>query len=227
MATKISAFEPVPDMPGLFTATKNNLRCTAIVLRSGQICLFSPVSGLSDVARASLSEIGDVAFLLAPNGFHNGGLVEYAEAYPDAALVATPEIHERLHGRTELDFEGLEALKNNLPGGMRLVNPDGLKNGETWLIAQNDTACLWHVVDAFGAAKKNSEAKVCNHIRANKVFPSFGMKDRDTYLASLVAFLASDPPDVLMPCHGAMVLAGNIPQQMGEIYPELTEIKDL
>ena len=82
MATKISAFEPVPDMPGLFTATKNNLRCTAIVLRSGQICLFSPVSGLSDAARASLSDIGDVSFLLAPNGFHNGGLVEYSALTP-------------------------------------------------------------------------------------------------------------------------------------------------
>jgi hypothetical protein len=227
MATKISAFEPVPDMPGLFTATKNNLRCTAIVLRSGQICLFSPVSGLSDAARASLSDIGDVSFLLAPNGFHNGGLVEYAAAYPDATLVATPEIHERLHGRTELDFEGLEALKKDLPDGMRLVNPDGLKNGETWLITQNDSICLWHVVDAFGAAKKNSEAKVCDHIRPNKVFPSFGMRDRDVYLASLGGLLASDPPDVLLPCHGAMVLAGDIPQQMGEIYPELTKSQDL
>ena len=57
MVTKIAAFEPVPNMPGLFTAIKNNLRCTAIVLQSGEVCLFSPVSGLSNVAKASLAEI--------------------------------------------------------------------------------------------------------------------------------------------------------------------------
>ncbi|CUH67765.1 hypothetical protein TG4357_03199 [Thalassovita gelatinovora] len=118
MATKISAFEPVPNMPGLFTATKNNLRCTAIVLPRGEVCLFSPVSGLSEAAKASLAEIGKVAFLFAPNGYHNGGLVEYAAAYPDAALVAPPVIHERLQGRTGLTFEGLEALRAELPEGI-------------------------------------------------------------------------------------------------------------
>ncbi len=80
MATMISAFEPVPDMPGLFTATKNNMRCTVIVLRTGQVCLFSPVSGLNTAAKTSLGELGEAALLLAPNGYHNGGLVEYSVA---------------------------------------------------------------------------------------------------------------------------------------------------
>lgn len=222
MATKISAFAPVPDMSGLFTATKNNLRCTAIVLLSGQVCLFSPVSGLSEAAKSSLAEIGEVAFLFAPNGYHNGGLVEYAKAYPDATLVALPVIHERLHGRTGLTFEGLEALSDALPDGLRLVSPEGLKNGETWLIAKNGERCLWHVVDAFGA-QKNSEGLVGDKIRAVKVFPSFGIKDRTEYLAYLKALITSDPPDILLPCHGAIAIAANLPNQMHEIYPELKQ----
>ncbi|AKH99656.1 hypothetical protein IMCC20628_00938 [Hoeflea sp. IMCC20628] len=210
-------------MPSMFTATKNNLRCTAIELRSGKLCLFSPVSGLSDAANASLADIGNVAFLFAPNGYHNGGLVEYAAAYPDAAIVASPVMHERLQGRTGLTFEGLEALRDELPEGMRLESPAGLKNGETWLIAHVNGRCLWHVVDAFGA-QKNAEGNVGNEIRANKVFPSFGIKDRARYIANLKALISSDPPDMLLPCHGAIAIAADLPNQMREIHPELKQI---
>jgi len=45
-------------------------------LQSGEVGQFSPVSGLSQVATASLAKIGKVAFLFAPNGYHNGGLIE-------------------------------------------------------------------------------------------------------------------------------------------------------
>lgn len=220
MAIKISAFEAVPNMPGLFTATKNNLRCTAIVLQSGEVCLFSPVSGLSEVAKASLADIGEVAFLFAPNGYYNGGLVEYAAAYPDAALVAPPVMQERLQGRTGLTFEGLETLRAALPDGMRLKSPAGLKNGEAWLLEKTATCCVWHVVDAFGA-QRNSEGKVGDKIRANKVFPSFGIRDRAEYLCDLKMLIASDPPDMLLPCHGAIAIASDLSEQMQGIYPEL------
>ena len=222
MAPKLSAFEPIPHMPKLFSATKNNLRCTAIVLRGGELCLFSPVSGTSEFNKESLAEIGKVAFLLAPNGYHNGGMVEYAAAYPDAKLVAPPTMHKRLHERTGLSFGGLDSLRTALPEGLRLESPEGLKNGETWLIAKSGGRCLWHVVDAFGA-QKNSEGKIGGVIRANKVFPSFGIKNRAEYFASLKALLASDPPDIMMPCHGAIAIAENLPEQIREIYPELKQ----
>lgn len=192
-------------------------------MRSGDICLFSPVSGLSDAAKASLADIGEVVFLLAPNGYHNGGLVQYAKAYPVAVTVASPAVHKRLHDSTGLTFDGLETLRAALPGGMRLECPAGLKNGETWLIVQSSERCLWHVVDAFGA-QKNSEGKVGNKIRANKVFSNFGIWDRLEYYASLKKLIVSDPPDILLPCHGAIVIAANLTEQMREIHLELNEV---
>ncbi|SOH95342.1 hypothetical protein SAMN06273572_11011 [Monaibacterium marinum] len=222
MATKISAFEPVPDMPGLFTAIKNNLRCTAVLLQTGQVCLFSPVSGLSDAAKSSLDEIGEVAFLFAPNGYHNGGLVEYAATFPAASLAAPPVMHKRLTDRTGLAFDGIEALRDSLLTGMRLEGLNGLKNGETWVIAQIDGRCLWHVVDAFGG-QPNKDMKVGRDIRPNTVFPTFGMKDRAVYLAHLKALLGSDTPDMMLPCHGALTVAADIPQQIAGIYPDLND----
>ncbi len=220
MAGKLSAFEPVAGASGLFTATKNNLRCTAILLRSGRLCLFSPVSGLSEIALSSLAEIGEVEYLLAPNGYHNGGLVEYAESFPDAELVASPQVHTRLRERTGLSFGGLEALQMALPAGMRLESPCGLKNGEVWLIAATESAHVWHVVDAF-ASQKNSEGAIANTVRANKVFPKFGIKDRNAYVQSVFALLETTPPDLLLPCHGAIVRAPDLPQQLHKLLAAL------
>ena len=219
MAGQLSRFEPVADAPGLFTAIKNNLRCTAIQLRSGGLCLFSPVSGLSEVALSSLADIGQVEFLLAPNHFHNGGLVEYAQAFPNATLVASPGAQTRLQVQTGLSYVGLEALQAALPSGMRLECPDGLKNGEVWLIAATTTGHAWHVVDAFASAK-NSETKVSDTVRANKVFPSFAVKDRNVYMKSALTLLDSSPPNLLLPCHGAIVLASDLPEQMRSLLTD-------
>ncbi len=219
MAGQLSKFEPVAGAPGLFTATKNNLRCTAIQLRSGGLCLFSPVSGLSELALSSLVDLGQVGFLLAPNHFHNGGLVEYAKAYPSAALVASPGAQPRLQVQTGLSFAGLETLQAALPSGMRLACPEGLKNGEVWLIAATNTGHAWHVVDAFASAK-NSETKITDVVRANKVFPSFAVKDRNVYMQSALALLDSSPPKLLLPGHGAIVLASDLPEQIRSLLTD-------
>ncbi|MEP6018774.1 MAG: hypothetical protein ABJ251_09870 [Paracoccaceae bacterium] len=38
-----SAFTPIPDHPEIWSAQKGNLRCTALKLRDGSLCLYSPV----------------------------------------------------------------------------------------------------------------------------------------------------------------------------------------
>ena len=99
MAARLSKFEPVADVNGLFTATKGDLRCTAIVLKSGGLCLFSPVAGLNDQAKASLADLGPVEFLFAPNHYHNKGLAEYQAAYPTAKTIASDAGRPRLSTR--------------------------------------------------------------------------------------------------------------------------------
>jgi hypothetical protein len=84
--TGLSVFSPFVEIAGVFVATKGGLRCTAIKLQDGGICLYSPIAGLNAEARNSLDVVGKVTHLFAPNHYHNRGLAEYSSAYPDALL---------------------------------------------------------------------------------------------------------------------------------------------
>lgn len=220
MAAKLGRFESVDGSSALYTATKNNLRCTAVLLRTGGVCLYSPVSGLSEEAKESLAALGKVRYLLAPNSYHNGGLVEYSKAYPEAHLVASKGAQVRLNDRTGLSFKGLSSLAKALPDGFALKEPDGLKNGEVWLIAPYQTGYLWHVLDAF-AGQKLSEGPLCDVARMPKVFPSFGIGDRKTYTGDAMRIIESYPPDILLPCHGAVVKAPKLTNQIRDLILDL------
>lgn len=216
MAAKLSEFKAVDGSTSLYTATKNNLRCTAVQLKTGGLCLYSPVSGLGEEAKESLAALGKVRYLLAPNSYHNGGLVEYSQAYPKAHLVASKEAHVRLTDRTGLGFKGLTSLLKALPDGFTLEQPDGLKNGEVWLVAPYQTGHLWHVVDAF-AGQKLVEGPTCKVARMPKVFPSFAISDRKIYAKEALRILKSYPPRVLLPCHGAIVKAPKLESQIRDL----------
>lgn len=220
MAAKLSGFEPVDGSPNLYTATKNNLRCTAVRLRTGGVCLYSPVSGLGDEAIESLAGIGTVRYLLAPNSYHNNGLVEYSKAFPTAHLVASKAAQERLADRTGLAFKGLSPLLKALPDGFTLVQPDGLKNGEVWLIGPHKSGYLWHVVDGF-AGQKLAEGPTCKVARMPKVFPSFGISDREIYAKEVLRVLETYPPHTLLPCHGALVQTPKLAKQLRDLILSL------
>ncbi|MEO1160378.1 MAG: hypothetical protein AAFW74_07950, partial [Pseudomonadota bacterium] len=123
---ELGAFVPLREIDGVYIARKAGLRCSALVLTGGDVCLFSPVQGLGAEAISSLAEIGPVTHLLAPNHYHNKGLAEYLSAFPDACLCAPEAAMPRLKKVTGLafdiaaqpDFTGLETVRlKNRPYG--------------------------------------------------------------------------------------------------------------
>lgn len=220
MAAKLSKFEAVDGSATLYTATKNSLRCTAIRLRTGDVCLYSPVSGLSKEAKDSLIELGEVKYLLAPNTYHNAGLVEYSKAYPKASLVASESAHARLTNRTGLTFKELSSLANALPEGLTLEEPKGLKNGEVWLIESAQIGHIWHVVDAF-SGQKHTEGPICDIVKMVKVFPNFGIKDRTVFANEVMRLVETSPPKLLLPCHGALIKTPELANQIRSLILEL------
>ncbi len=213
MAAKSAStgFEPLAGVPSVFVARKGKLRMFAFTLRSGDVCLFSPVKGLAAIVRDSLAAIGPVRFLLAPNHFHNQGLQEFSEAYGDAELVASEAAIPRLAKVTGLPFAPLDALAAELPDTISLLNTEGLKTGEVWLQVRSGQSTAWIVVDAFCGADVYGPVDGPELL---KTFKTYGLQDKDRYLAWLQAQIASAAPGILAPCHGSVVqcpdLAGKL-----------------
>jgi hypothetical protein len=216
MKKLLSEFIALDGFDGLYCAVKGPLRCTAIRLRTGGLCLFSPVQGLTEKAVASLRGMGEVEILLAPNHYHHKGLREYAEAFPKALICASAGAASRLEGITQLRFESLDALRALLRDGTKLVVPAGLKTGEVWICASgSNRSRAWIVVDAFCGPNDSEEIAAEPCILGT--FPRFGVADRSTYFEWLERQLEPDNPKAIVPCHGAVVRS----QKLSSVIREL------
>ncbi len=204
MITSLSEFTPIPTNSIFWTAQKGALRCTALRLRNGSLCLYSPVRGLDDTAVSSLAALGTIAFLLAPNHYHNKGLTEYVEAFPDAALVCSERAKPRLEKQTGLSFGGLHLLEALLPDDCNILEPEGLKTGEVWLTQATGDRTVWVVCDAFKGAS-GKVGSVSEKIELIGTFPTYGIQDKGIYSEFVKAKLNELPPRIIVPCHGSLV----------------------
>ena len=177
MGNELSPFAPIPSHPEIWSAQKGTLRCTALRLSDGTLCLYSPVLGLGGEAKASLAALGEVSYLLAPNHYHHKGLAEYAEAFPKAKIVCSGGAQTRLEKQTGLTFERLERLEALLPVGSDFAEPDGLKTGEVgWSSKPSKTAC-----GSFATALRAQKAKWATSGKRSKCWahsPPMGSKTK-------------------------------------------------
>ena len=199
----LAPFAAVPGFSAVHEARSKDLGTFAIRLKSGDVCVFSPVAGLTERTRDSLLALGPAAVLFAPNHYHNKGLREYADAFPAARLVAPAAAIPRLEKVTGLSFAPADALAGDLPDGVTLLEPQGLKTGENWLLVREKNAAAWIVVDAFcgppGSGSGSNEPQIL------KTFPRYGLADRDRYAAWVERQLRTDQPASLLPCHGRSI----------------------
>jgi len=72
-------------------------------LSDGRLFVHSPTR-LDPETRAKLDELGPVAFVASPNKIHNQAIGEYAQAFPEARILASPGLPER---RPELRFDAV------------------------------------------------------------------------------------------------------------------------
>lgn len=216
-ANLLGPFEPVPECSTLHIARKGNLRCTAFVLQDGGLCVFAPAKGLGDSARGSLEALGSVSHLLAPNHYHNIGLKEYAATFPGASICTTDIAAPRLEKVTGLNFDGLDALAGKLPEGINLLQPDGLKNGEVWLRVEVAEGVAWVVVDAFAGPKMTAGEARAAELGFFGIFPKLGVGDKPAYRDWVARQIKADRPTLIVPCHGALVAAADLPEQIEAI----------
>mgnify|MGYP005991797927 CR=1 FL=1 len=144
-------------------------------------------------------------------------MVEYSKAYPKAHLVASESAHARLSDT----FKGLSSLAKALPDGLTLEEPCGLKNGEVWLIESAQIGYIWHVVDAF-SGQKHTEGPICDIVKMIKIFPNFGIKDRKVFANEVMRLIEISLPEILLPCHGALIKTPELANQIRNLILELS-----
>ena len=214
MAAQLSSFGKLDSVDGVHTAWKGNLRCTAIVLRDGSVCLFSPVAGLGDIARDSLARLGEVKFLMAPNHYHNKAVAEYVHAFPDATLCAPEAAIPRLEKITGFRPETTDDLEALLGENAALLRSSGLKTGEAWLRIQSADITAWCVVDAFCGPKIDKTGASADAPELLKTFPNFGIADNQVYSEWVMERITTDQPGVIVPCHGSVIRSRDLPAKL-------------
>lgn len=77
-------------------------RMTIVRLRDGRLLLYSPVE-LDEETGEEIADLGDVAYLVAPNKEHHLFLDGAIEAFPRAELFGAPGLAEK---RDDIEFDG-------------------------------------------------------------------------------------------------------------------------
>ena len=78
-------------------------RMTIVELAPGKLWIHSPIELTATVKRA-VDELGEVAFIVAPNKIHSLGVLPWKACYPSAEVWVSPRFEER---HPEIPFDGV------------------------------------------------------------------------------------------------------------------------
>lgn len=201
----------------LFALCRKNARMAAMTLTDGTVCLISPLNGMQSVAPPAAA----VSHLVAPNHYHHKGLAAFHAAHPRAQLCAPSAARPRLEKLTGLKIKTLTALARKLPAGISLLEPAGLKTGEMWIRFKTGTTIGWFVTDAFCGKTMSGSVQQCNTPLLLGTFPSFGIADRLLYKDWLLSQIEHDKPKLIIPCHGSVITAPNLPAKLVKLIAPL------
>lgn len=199
------------------------VRMLCVGIGDGGLLVVSP-GGLDDARYATMAGWGTPRFLLAPNHFHSLGLTEWQARFPDAKVVAhaaaLPRLTKRLPG---LSIAPLSTLEGALPPGVRLLNPPGARQGETWVSVATPSGTCWYVTDAMV-----NESRLPGGISGwvmwavgfrtglmvNPAFKRFFLSNRARYKDWVHAELERDRPTMFVPSHGDILRGADVADRL-------------
>lgn len=204
-------------------------RCTALRLADGGVLVVSPGATMDEFTLLELNQLGRPAVLLAPNGLHHLGIAAWRERYPWVRVLASARTRGELACRGIWDVGPLEHLAGRLPDGAAVLEPPGIRSGETWLRVSLESGVAWVVGDALlnlaslprgwrGVALRR--AGVTPGLAMSPLFRWLAVRDRATFGSWLTLHLEADRPRVLVPAHGEIYAAPDLPERLREIARE-------
>lgn len=208
-----------------YSFRKNATSTTFVASMPGRkLLVVSPALNVSDAAVAELSQFGEVAALIANNGFHHLGLGEWRKRFPKARCFAPPEAASRIQKKNPSAgaLEPLDELASmtGFDVGFRLV--PNTKVGESWFWAKTAGGYAWYTSDVFTNMAKlppfpiSLLFKWTNSAPGFRVFGlamKFVVRDKAQTLRLLRDDMAAHPPTTLIPAHGDIISGDRVAQQ--------------
>jgi hypothetical protein len=187
---------------------------------NGQLMVMSPPRHAPEQAFAELAEFGDIGAIVANNGFHHLGLLEWRKRFPSARVFAPREAVARIKKKnpdtSTLTFESLDKLSSDLlDDRVTVTEVPNTKCGEMWAVARIAGGNAWFVSDILANLPEVSGplpqrllfklTKSAPGFRVFNLMLNFTVKDKKQVLAQLAEAMRSAPPSVIVPCHGDLL----------------------
>jgi len=191
-------------------------RALLVRLDDGGLVVVSPPSGMREPGWAEVDALGEVRWLVAPNHFHTGGLAAWVGRYPSAQVVAEPAAHARLRRVVRgLRVDGMQAVRDALPGWMALVTVPYATQGELMVVLEGAPR-VWFVVDVivYERALRGLRGALFRllgfrtALQRNPIFWRLFAGDRAKAAAWWRAQIEAAPPDAFYPSHGQAIPHG-------------------
>lgn len=184
------------------------MRMAVILLEDESVMVYSPLPWTENLHTA-VSTLGKVSLIFAPNQFHNLGIESWKQNNPEAKVLCSPELNQKLKGIADVEVtqEGgsleqaseffLEKIQ-----GMPSVNELVLmhKPSNTLLVAD----LLFYFPDAGGLMSLYARANKVREFPSPPILWKLAVKDKALYKRSINRIRGWEI-DSLFLCHGKCI----------------------
>jgi hypothetical protein len=117
-------------------------RMTVVALSGGRVAVFSPIA-VRETAMRRIEELGIVAFLIVPNGYHRLDSSPWKDRFPRARVVCPPGARQRVGEAVEVDAT-TDVLRDK---AVRFVTVAGTGEAESALVVRRESGTTLIVND--------------------------------------------------------------------------------
>jgi hypothetical protein len=144
-----STTELTPNLTRIQKKTPNgfDLNMYVVKLDDGSTLLYGPLR-LPAATLDAVEAMGKPSILLAPNHFHNLGIQQWSERFPNITLVAGQSALPRLATKGHI-AKPLSEVRSRVGASVEMIECEGVRNGESWLCVKSSNESTLVVCDAF------------------------------------------------------------------------------
>ena len=195
-------------------AANAKANCLAARIADGKVLILSPATGLSEASFAALEQLGEVAAVVATNGFHHLGQPAWRKRFPSARFFAPSEGMARIRKRNPDAgaFEPLSQLGPLLGDDVIVRELPNTKCGETYAIVKVDDGHIFFVSDILANIDRLPSNPIVRLMfkwtmsapgyRVFNLGLAFIVRDKKAVLTKLLSDLENYPASVVVPAHG-------------------------